>query len=113
MSTMQVPGFRAENNDCLAAGCWAENDDGSKLVVEMIDGERVCFQAIRPDGEFAIALMALDEFMAKMSDTEWTWHDKTPSPVPVCGTLATVNAGMDNVVELRTTAAGRALLVAA
>jgi len=33
MSTNDVPGAKAANNDALAMGCWAEHADGSLILM--------------------------------------------------------------------------------
>jgi len=91
MSTNDVPGAVAANNDELRMGCWAEHNDGSLLFVESTENNRVIFSMFDisedPVTEFR-EMMVLDEFEEFFSydpssadtDTKWTWHDKTPFP---------------------------------
>lgn len=70
MSTYDVPGYRAENRDQLAAGCWAENPDGSLIVVGSVDNGFTRYLVFdtseSPPAVFANA-MSSAEFMRKFS----------------------------------------------
>lgn len=90
MSTNDVPGAREENHDELAAGCWAEHEDGSLVLVESTEASRVIFSvfdmAREPIVEWRGALPEVNfkkRFSWNPSDpasVKWTWHDKTPFP---------------------------------
>lgn len=88
MSTNDVPGFREENNDELAMGCWAEHEDGSLIFVESVEGGRVIYSVFdvqpEPIVEYRDAMSEngfKDQFSWNDEDDErWTWHDKTPFP---------------------------------
>lgn len=99
MSTEIVPGHDPANNDVLAAGCWAEHEDGSLLYVSHVS-EGKGYAAVTPPGEVTFLLIAPDGsysqwpgrmpvsmFKMQFSRAEgtpkdyiWTWHDKTPFP---------------------------------
>jgi hypothetical protein len=97
MSTNDVPGFRAANNDVLACGCWAEHEDGSLIFVESTETNRVIYSifdmAKKPPVEYRDAMTEAafkrqfswspdddDDDDEILSRTIWTWHDKTPFP---------------------------------
>lgn len=89
MSTNDVPGAKASNNDELCMGCWAEHDDGSLIFVENTEGGRVIYVifdvAVDPPVEYRDA-MSEGAFKKKFSwdgkgkKDKWVWHDKTPFP---------------------------------
>lgn len=98
MSTKDVPGARADNNDELAMGCWAEHSDGSMIFVESAEAGRVVYSIFDrgrdPITEYRDA-MDEDDFKEFFSWSDgkggkrskkgktpepWTWHDKTPFP---------------------------------
>ena len=90
MSTNDVPGAKAQNNDELAMGCWAETSDGSYIFVQSTENDEVIFSmfdtSTNPVTEWRDKMPA-DEFKTHFSwDTnnsksvKWTWHDKTPFP---------------------------------
>lgn len=96
MSTNDVPGAHAANNDTLSMGCWAEHDDGSLILVEGVEPispgdpkNRVVYSifdtAKTPVVEFRDA-MDEDRFKSQfswrtgLSKDKWVWHDKTPFP---------------------------------
>lgn len=88
MSTNDVPGARAQNEDELAMGCWAEHEDGSLIFVENTEGDQVIYSMFdlsrEPIMEWRDA-MEEDEFKTTFSypgksGEKWTWHDKTPFP---------------------------------
>ena len=91
VSTHDVPGARASNNDELAIGCWAEHDDGSLIFVESTENGRVIysiFDVNDPDNPVeyrdSMSIRAFKkEFswdVKKKKSIKWTWHDKTPFP---------------------------------
>ncbi len=97
MSTNDVPGAVATNNDVLAMGCWAEHDDGSLILVEAVEGGRVIYSVfdVAPDppieyrtampedvfkDRFSWTPEAHDDDDDDLADIRWTWHDKTPFP---------------------------------
>lgn len=43
MSTNDVPGANPVNGDKLGMGCWAEHQDGSMILVEGTEGNRVIY----------------------------------------------------------------------
>ena len=83
MSTNDVPGAKASNNDKLHAGCWAEAKDGSLILVEGNESGTVIFSVFDiskdPCIEFRDA-MPEKGFKKDFSNKDWTWHDKTPFP---------------------------------
>lgn len=92
MSTNDVPGAVKANNDELAMGCWAEHDDGSLILVENTEGNRVIFcifdLAANPPVQYRSA-MKENEFKRQFTwdpqaktvkSLKWTWHDKTQFP---------------------------------
>jgi hypothetical protein len=95
MSTNDVPGYKAANNDELACGCWAEHEDGSLIFVESTETNRVIYSifdmAKKPPVEYRDAMTEaafkrqfsfppLDDDDDIASGIIWTWHDKTPFP---------------------------------
>lgn len=92
MSTHDVPGARAANNDVLAMGCWAEHDDGSMIFVESVEGGTVVYSIFDlsqdPKIEYRDAMpeaVFKDRFSWKPDtddpdNIQWTWRDKTPMP---------------------------------
>lgn len=93
MSTNDVPGAKAVNNDVLAMGCWAEAadpNDPSLIFVEGVEGGRVIYSMFdllpQVPQEYRDS-MPEDGFKAQFtykpadkSSIRWTWHDKTPFP---------------------------------
>ncbi len=88
MSTNDVPGAKAANNDELAMGCWAEHEDGSLIFVEGTEGDKIVYSIFDvsqdPPVEYRDA-MPEDGFKKHFSwdsknpqSEKWTWHDKTP-----------------------------------
>lgn len=90
MSTNDVPGANPGNADILAAGCWAEHEDGSLVFVKGTEKGQVVYElydlsqapvvsytdAMR-EGDFKVSF----SYPPTGSSTEkWTWHDKTPFP---------------------------------
>jgi len=89
MSTHDVPGYNPVNNDKLAMGCWAEHKDGSLILVEGTEGDRVIYSMFdttqAPIMEYRDAMpesVFKKAFSWKSGDSinneKWTWHDKTP-----------------------------------
>lgn len=90
MSTNQVPGARAANNDVLAMGAWAEHEDGSLIFVESVEVGNVVYSifdmAQNPPVEYRDAMPQSgfeDQFSWYPENDDddkekWTWHDKTP-----------------------------------
>lgn len=92
MSTNDVPGADPRNADELAMGCWAEHSDGSMILVESTEGNRVVYSifdmAKEPPIEYRDAMPTVS-FNSTFSwaasgkkslNEKWTWHDKTPFP---------------------------------
>lgn len=92
MSTNDVPGANPSNQDELAMGCWAEHSDGSLILVESTEGNRVIYSifdmAKDPPIEYRDA-MPVASFNSTFSwapagkrslNEKWTWHDKTAFP---------------------------------
>ena len=90
MATQDCPGANPANADVLAAGCWAEHDDGSLLYVkgtengqvvyelyDMAQDEPVYYQDAMRESEFKTAFSYPP---VGKSAEKWTWHDKTPFP---------------------------------
>jgi hypothetical protein len=90
MSTHDVPGANAINKDVLAAGCWAEHDDGSLLYVKGTEGKTVVYELYDLDQQPPVYYqdaMRKKAFKSQFSwppigtsTEQWTWHDKTPFP---------------------------------
>ena len=96
MSTNDVPGHKACNNDQLQMGCWAEHSDGSLIFVESVENHRVIYSmfdlAKEPVVEYRDAMPEKDfkanfswdadgtQAKKKVPNIAWTWHDKTPFP---------------------------------
>jgi hypothetical protein len=87
MSTNDVPGAKAENHDELAMGSWAEHDDGSLILVESTEGNRVIYSifdmAKEPPIEYRDSMPEVSfkkTFSWDGNNIKWTWHDKTPFP---------------------------------
>lgn len=90
MSTQDVPGANPANKDQLAAGCWAEHEDGSLLYVKGTEDNQVVYELHDVAQEPAVYYndaMREEEFKKFFSfppigtsDVEWKWHDKTPFP---------------------------------
>lgn len=90
MSTDDVPGANPANKDILAAGCWAEHDDGSLLYVKGTENEQVVYELFDvaqdppvyyPDAMTEKAFKASFSYPPVGKSAEkWTWHDKTPFP---------------------------------
>lgn len=101
MSTNDVPGHKASNNDVLAMGSWAESKDGSLIFVESVENGRVIYSMFdtrhtpvleyreaMPESDFKPAFSwkadrsGLKDKKASgvPADILWTWHDKMPFP---------------------------------
>lgn len=89
MSTNDVPGHVAQNKDVLAAGCWAEHQDGSLIYVKGTENGTVVYEIydmVTPPVYYQDAMLEAafkDQFSfppAGKSPDKWTWHDKTPFP---------------------------------
>src|SRR5574341_1282159 len=88
MATDDVPGANPDNADRLAAGCWAEHDDGSMLYVKGTENDQVVYElydvAEEPPVYYQDAMLEpafKDAFSfppVGKSKEKWTWHDKTP-----------------------------------
>ena len=92
MSTNDVPGLKdkktgkSKHGDVLAMGCWAENDDGSMILVESVENGWVVYSIFDlnedPILEYRdkMAEGAFKKAFSWPTDTgdKWTWHDKTP-----------------------------------
>jgi hypothetical protein len=90
MSTNDVPGANKNNADELHNGCWAEHEDGSLILVEGVESDRVIYSVFdlsqTPPMEYRDA-MPKQDFEDKFSyapcgssSIKWTWHDKTQFP---------------------------------
>ena len=90
MSTNDVPGANSANKDVLAAGSWAEHDDGSLLFVKGTENQQVVYELYDVAGDqptyYQHAMLESDfkNFFSHpptgKSKELWTWHDKTPFP---------------------------------
>ncbi len=83
MGTYQTPGHKPENNDILSVGCWAENDDGSRILVNKIESKKVYYQVFNIQNPSYAHNDVRDEEVFKdfySSGKDWFWHDKTPFP---------------------------------
>lgn len=92
MSTSDVPGFNPDNADTLAMGAWAQHDDGSLILVESNEANRVIYSVFdmsrdppmeyrdsMPETSFKTTY-SFDAANRKPLNEKWTWHDKTPFP---------------------------------
>lgn len=90
MSTYDVPGANAINQDVLDIGCWAEHQDGSFILVEgFTDSDKSVVYSIfdtntNPPVSYRDTML-LEDFYYNYStineeDVKWLWHDKTPFP---------------------------------
>jgi len=90
MSTQDVPGANPANKDQLAAGAWAEHEDGSLLFVKGTESSQVVYELYDLDQDPPVYYqdaMIDDAFKTQFSfppvgtsPEKWTWHDKTPFP---------------------------------
>ncbi len=91
MSTNDVPGAKASNNDKLAMGCWAEANDDSLILIEGVSTaeNRVIFsifdlsnseQPLEYRDSMPIDGFEEDFSYGDKSQDKWTWHDKTDFP---------------------------------
>jgi hypothetical protein len=70
----------------LDAGCWAEHDDGSLLLVGRSEGEWVDYWLFDLAGtpptirRYALPKAKFEKVFADKGDFLWTWHAKTPFP---------------------------------
>jgi hypothetical protein len=90
MSTQDVPGANPANKDELAAGSWAEHDDGSLIFVKGNEASQVVYEiydlaqdppVYYQDAMREAAFKKQFSFPPVGSSPEkWTWHDKTPFP---------------------------------
>lgn len=101
MSTNDVPGAVAANNDKLRQGCWAEHSDGSLIYVYDTEVDNVIYSmfdlSLNPVMEYRHRMPVGDfekAFSCSRADIHkpvtvggktikkelWTWHDKTPFP---------------------------------
>jgi hypothetical protein len=88
MSTHDVPGANPAHADVLAAGCWAEHDDGSLIYVKGTENDQVVYEiydVMQEPPVYYQDAMRKDaferQFSYKQGDVdEWTWHDKTLFP---------------------------------
>ena len=80
MSTPQVPGYVAANNDHLHDGCWAEKPSRLLFVETVADGEvtyrHIDLTAMTQTHD----TLPVTLFNRGYSDAGWTWHDKSPKP---------------------------------
>lgn len=90
MSTNDVPGTVVANSDVLSMGCWAENEDGSLIFVDSVEGGRVIYEVFDLGRD---PIMSYKDAMPEkgfkkhfswdpddVGSIKWTWHDKTPFP---------------------------------
>lgn len=89
MSTHDVPGANPRNADVLAAGCWAEHEDGSLIFVKGTEGGSVVYEiydvaqdppVAYTDAMTEVAFKKQFTYKSGVSTDKWTWHDKTPFP---------------------------------
>lgn len=93
MSTNDVPGAKDYNNDALAMGAWAEHADGSLMLVESTEANRVIYSVFdmardppieyrdaMPEASFKTTYSWEAGSTKKKLNEKWTWHDKTPFP---------------------------------
>lgn len=91
MATYDVPGANPVHNDELGVGNWAEHNDGSLILINSLNDERVIFSIFDMiKGVEHRSTMPVDEFNRQFSmnlekqpgelDDKWLWHDKTEFP---------------------------------
>lgn len=89
MSTCDVPGANPANGDSLGCGCWAEHKDGSLLLVEGSENNRVIYSVFdmsrKPPVEYRDAMPRVNfekQFSRNLGGNadSWIWHDKSPFP---------------------------------
>ena len=102
MATKDVPGSNPRNHDKLGVGCWAEHSDGSLILVEGLEDDRVIYSIFdlnkSPMLEYRDAMLIGDfekAFTCNSADIgqpyktkdkktvtkqQWTWHDKSQFP---------------------------------
>lgn len=82
MATAQVPGYVPTNQDSLHERCWAERPD-RLLTVEAVTPLNVQFVERDATGipVTSPSVMPILDFQRAYSDSGWTWHDKSPSPI--------------------------------
>lgn len=90
MSTNDVPGANPSNSDQLHVGCWAEHSDGSLVLVEGVESDRVVFSVFDMSGDSPVeyrSAMPKKGFEIQFTwnpkdkaSIKWTWHDKTQFP---------------------------------
>lgn len=90
MCEHDVPGVGKNANEILAAGCWAEHEDGSLIYVKGTEGGRIIYDIFDlssdPATYFTDAMpeTQFKDFYSwdstKTGSIKWTWHDKTPFP---------------------------------
>lgn len=90
MATNDVPGANPANADVLAAGCWAEHQDGSLCYVKGTENRQVVYELYdlaQDQPVYYQDAMREDAFKTAFSwkpvgasKEKWTWHDKSPFP---------------------------------
>ena len=88
MATHDVPGANPANRDLLHDRCWAEHTDGSLVLVEGVEGDKVIYQMFDTKNRFRFMDATPTDAFKKLfsvphtgvSKVEWTWHDKTTFP---------------------------------
>lgn len=91
MATLDVPGANPDNKDVLGVGNWAEHNDGSLILINSLNDDRVIFSVFDMiKGVEHRSTMPVDEFNRQFSanlekqpgelDDKWLWHDKTEFP---------------------------------
>lgn len=90
MASVDCPGANPVNKDVLAAGAWAEHQDGSLLFVKGNEAGSVVYElydVVQDPPVYYQDAMREDAFKKAYSHPpvgtspeKWTWHDKTPFP---------------------------------
>jgi len=89
MSTHDVPGHGTAKADVLAAGCWAEHDDGSLILVMGTEDGTVVYSVfdvdVDPPLEYRDAMpeagfKTMFSWQDSDPDSQWTWHNRTVFP---------------------------------
>lgn len=97
MATYSVPGADPVNRDELHVGCWGEHEDGSLILVQGVENDRVVYSMFdvrkNPTSGDVIDVIEYRDAMpsdgfkrhfsvsgTKPSELKWLWHDKTEFP---------------------------------
>lgn len=95
MATTDVCGYGSASNDKLTAGCWADHEDGSLILLKGLTENDICIFEIYDlsDEDHPVVYsnaLTLSDFQTTFSwnpkkkssgkNLKWNWHDKTLFP---------------------------------